>query len=233
MFRLLFMSFVLLGFTACDDDKPTIELDGKKLTEQHCASCHDLHVPPVISDDELAPPMLAISVHIPELVSASNESEKRSKAIEFVVDYVRDPSAKKAFCDKESIKRYGLMPSLKESVTKEEARAIAIYMFKYYTQERLTKKMKEKAEYDALEPGKKVALKYRCMGCHKVDRKVIGPSFIDIAKRHTDSKEKMKQSIKEGSRESWEHSNGAIMPSFKQISDDELERLSEWILRSE
>lgn len=90
--------------------------------------------------------------------------------------------------------------------------------------------MKEKVEHDGLEPGKKVALKYRCLGCHKVDRKRIGPSFIAIAKRHIDSEKKMRRSIKEGSREKWEGSNGAIMPPFKQIGDDELEILSKWIL---
>ncbi len=230
MFRLLLMNFLLLGFTACHDDRQTVEFDGKLLTEKYCSSCHDLHIPPVISDDELAPPMLAISVHIPELVSVSNESERTSKAIDFVVDYVRDPSAEKAFCDKKSIKRYGLMPSQKERVSKEEAKAIATYMFQHYTQENLTKKMKEKVEFDALDPGRKVALKYRCLGCHKVDRKLIGPSFIAIAKRHVDAKEKMIKSIKEGSKERWESSNGAIMPPFKQISDDELEILLVWIL---
>lgn len=230
MFRPLFMITMSLTFTACVDEHLIKGLDGKMLTERHCASCHDLHIPPVISDTELAPPMLAISVHIPDLVSVSNASERTSKAIDFVVDYVRDPSAEKAFCDKESIKRYGLMPSQKERVTKEEAKAIATYMFKHYTQENLMKKMKEKVEFDALDPGKKVALKYRCLGCHKVDRKVIGPSFIAIAKRHVDAKEKMIQSIKEGSKERWESSNGAIMPPFEQMDDDELEILVEWIL---
>lgn len=232
MLRLLFLFSFVLMFSACEDDSPLRELDGKKLTEQRCFSCHDLHMPPVISDDELAPPMLAISVHLPDLVGAANESEKRAKAIAFVVDYIRDPSLEKALCDKESLKRYGLMPSQKEYVDREEAKAIATYMFEHYTQERLANKMKQKAEYDALPEGKKLALKYRCLGCHKVDRKVIGPSFTEIAKRHADSKEKIKQSITQGSKGRWEHSNGAIMPPFRQITDVESEILSQWIVRS-
>ncbi len=123
------------------------------------------------------------------------------------------------------------MPSQKESVTTQESKAIAKYMFLHFTQENLSKMQKEQNEYDALPDGKKIALKYKCMGCHKIDKKVVGPAFKDIALKFKDSKEGMFQSIKAGSTKKWESSNGAVMPPFKQINNEELKILSNWILK--
>ncbi len=230
MIKLFLMTCVIFLLTACNENKTTLKLDGEKLLEQKCASCHNLDMPPVVSDDELAPPMMAVAFHVHNFVKPNDDSQRTVKAIEFVVDYVHYPSFDKSFCDKDSLKRYGLMPSQKDNLTKDETKAIAIYMFNHFTQKNLTKIQKEKAEYDSLSAGKKIALKYRCLGCHKVDKKIVGPSFTDIAKKYSHSKAKMILSIKDGSKGRWENSNGAVMPPFKQISDDELKILSEWIL---
>ncbi len=232
MIKLFLMAFILLFFTACSEDKTTKKYDAKKLLEQKCASCHDLNMPPAVSDDELAPPMMAVAFHVHNFVKPSDDSQRTSKAIEFVVDYIFEPSFEKSFCDKDSLKRYGLMPSQKENLTKDEAKAIASYMFNHFTQKNLTKVQKEKAEYDALSDGHKIALKYRCLGCHKIDKKIVGPSFVDIANRYNSSKEKIKESILNGSKANWTESNGAMMPAFKKIDDRELEILLEWILNS-
>ncbi len=220
----------ILFFTACNDTKPSKNYDGKKLLEQKCTSCHNLNMPPIISKDELAPPMMAVSFHVHSFVKPSDESQRTTKAINFVVDYIFEPSFEKSFCDKDSLKRYGLMPSQKGNLNKDEAKAIAEFMFKHFTMENLTKKQKEQAEYDSKSEGMKIALKHKCLGCHKIDKKIVGPSFKDIAKKYQDSKEQIIKSIKNGSKANWEDSNGAIMPPFKQISDAELKTLSEWIL---
>ena len=227
----LFISFLLL-FSACENDKPIKKLNGQKLLEQKCASCHNLAMPPLLSDDELAPPMMAVAFHMPNFMKPKDESQRIPMAIEFVVDYVLHPSLEKSYCDEDSIKRYGLMASQRDNVTKDEVKAIAKYMFRHYTQQNLSKAQEKIDTFNALTPGEKVALKYRCLGCHKVNKKIVGPSFVDIAKKYKDSKEKMIESIKNGSRNSWESSNGAVMPPFKQISTDELEVLSDWISNS-
>lgn len=232
MFKLLIISTILFLFTACDNKKPTISLDGKKLLEQKCASCHDLNMPPLLSDDELAPPIMAVSFHMPNFMEPKDESQRIPMAIAFVVDYVLNPSLEKSYCDEESIKRYGLMPSQKEKVTEEEVKAIASYMFEHYTQKNLSKVQKDIAAFNALEPGEKLALKYKCLGCHKVNKKVVGPAFSDIAAKYKNAEEKIKESIKNGSQKSWKSSNGAVMPPFKQIRKDELKVLSEWISNS-
>ncbi len=232
MLKLFLCISLLFIFTACDEKKPTKSLDGKKLLESKCASCHNLDMPPLISDDELAPPIMAIAFHMPDFMQAKDESQKIPMAIEFITDFVRNPLLENSKCDKESIDRYGLMPSQKENVTKDEVKAIAEYMFNYYTQQNLSKVQEDIAAFNALAPGEKIALKHKCLGCHKVDKKIVGPSFSDISKKYKNSKEKIIESIKNGSKNSWENSNGAVMPSFKQISDEELKVLSDWILKS-
>lgn len=224
---------MILTFTACEDKKPKAKLDGKKLLEQKCASCHNLNMPPVISDDELAPPIMAVAFHMPNFMEPKDESQRVPMAIEFVVDYVLNPSLEKSYCDEESIKRYGLMPSQKENATEDEVRAIAEYMFRHYTQANLSKTQEEIAAFNALSDGEKLALKYKCLGCHKVNKKVVGPAFVDIAKKYKASRSEIIQSIQNGSKRKWESSNGAVMPPFKQINEDELNTLSEWIKNSD
>jgi len=232
MLKILLISLLLFFLSACDEKKPKLSLDGKKLLEQKCASCHDLTMPPRLLPDELAPPIMAVSFHMPNFMEPKDESQRIPMAIAFVTDYVLNPSLEKSYCDEESIKKYGLMPSLKGKVTEDEVRAIASYMFEHYTQKNLSKAQEDIAAFNALEPGEKLALKHKCLGCHKVDKKIVGPSFVDIAKRYETSKDKIIEGIKNGSQKNWQSSKGAVMPAFKQISEEELKVLSEWISNS-
>nr|WP_321268565.1 c-type cytochrome [uncultured Sulfurimonas sp.] len=232
MIKTIFLLSLLLIFTACDEKPKNKNLDAKKLLETRCASCHDTNMPPVISEDELAPPMMAVSFHVHNFVEPKDESQRTAKAIEFVTDYIFYPSFEKSFCDKDSLKKYGLMPSQKENLTTDEAQAIASYMFTHFTQKNLTKIQEEKAAYNALSDGEKIALKNRCLGCHSVDKKRVGPAFIDIAKKYKNNKNDMIKSIKDGSKEKWQDSKGAVMPAFNKMQDKDLETLSEWILKT-
>lgn len=232
MIKLIFGVSIVILFTACLENKPTKHYNSKKLIEQKCSSCHNLNMPPIISDDELAPPMMAVAFHVKNFVTPTNESQRISKSIEFVVDYVQHPALEKSFCDKDSLKRYGLMPSQKDNITVEEIKAVATYIFQHFTQENLSIMQEEKAKYDALSPAKRIALKNGCLGCHKIDKKIVGPSFKDIAQKYKGSTNKITNSIKNGTNGKWEDSHGAIMPAFKNISDKELEILSSWILNN-
>jgi len=215
---------ILIG---CDASKPHKNYDAKKLMEQKCSLCHNLNMPPIVSDDELAPPMMAVAFHVKSFVKPSDESQRIAKAIEFVRDYVYAPALEKSFCDKESLKRYGLMPSQKKNVVEGELKAIATYMFQHYTQENLTKAQEEQKIYNALEEGHKIALKYRCLGCHGFTRKIVGPSLKDIARKITI--DEMKNSIKNGSRYKWQEANKAVMPQFKNMKEEEIIELSRWL----
>ena len=224
--------FVLFLFSACGEPVSDVKYDANKLLEQKCASCHNLNMPPILSKDELAPPMMAVSFHVRSFVEPKNESQRTSKAVAFVVDYIQNPSLEKSFCDKESIKRYGLMPSQKENVTTGEAKAIATYMFSHFTQENLTKIQAETAAYNARPEGERLALKHHCLGCHKMLLDTVGPSFINIAKKYKNDRFEMIQSIQNGSTKKWKEKSGAVMPAFKKLNDKELQILADWILKS-
>lgn len=220
--------FILLLLSACSEQKDAKKYDAKKLLETKCASCHNLDMPPTLSKDELAPPMMAVSFHVRSFVQPSNESQRVSKAVEFVVDYVHNPSVEKSFCDKESLKRYSLMPSQKDNVTKDEAKAIATYMFTHFTQENLTKIQEEKAAYASLPKAQKLAIEYRCLTCHKINVDTVGPSFVSIASRYKNDESSIEKSIKNGSSKKW---NNRVMPAFKQLNQDELQTLAKWVLK--
>lgn len=69
-----------------------------------------------------------------------------------------------------------------------------------------------------------------CMSCHAVERKVIGPSFKDIALRYKDHKgavELLARKVTQGGSGVW----GQVpMPANTQVSDADARRLATWIL---
>lgn len=70
----------------------------------------------------------------------------------------------------------------------------------------------------------------KCLSCHQIDKKVVGPSFKDIAKKYKgDAKavEHNVQVIKKGGKGVW----GAVpMPPHPQVSDADAEKLAKWVL---
>jgi cytochrome c len=70
-----------------------------------------------------------------------------------------------------------------------------------------------------------------CLACHAVDRKLVGPSFNDIAAKYKGKDTSVKYltgRIKNGGSGVW----GAIpMPAQRQLSDADAEAMAKWILR--
>jgi cytochrome c len=229
MNKIILSTLLLFVFSGCDK-KQHSNLDGKKLLEQKCSKCHNLDLPPKTFKDEKAPPMMAVAFHIKDFIKASSESDKIPKGIEFVKDYVVNPSASKSFCDKKSLQSYGVMPSQKGKVTQDELQAIAEYMFSHYTIKNLTAAQDLQNRLMKMPKGKRLALKYNCLGCHKIDKELVGPSFKKIAKRYSKDVTSIQKSIKDGSKGKWEGYRGAIMPAFgAKINDADAKTLAEWI----
>jgi len=229
MKRVLILA-ALLFLAGCSQGKKENNLDGKKLLEQKCSSCHNLDLPPKTFEDEKAPPMMAVAFHVRSFIKTEDESQRVPKAIAFVKDYVINPSASKSFCDKESLKSYGLMPSQKGKVTQDELQAIAEYMFSHFTQKNLNEAQVIQNRLNAMPKGERLALQNNCLSCHKVDRKIVGPAFRDVARKKGNSLEVLMQSIKNGSKKKYASSKGAIMPAFTKLSDADVKTISEWIL---
>ena len=221
----LFIYPILLLFTACNDTQ-TKTYNGKQLLQNKCASCHNLDLPPSWDKTKLAPPMMAVTFHVYDLLT-SDITKKLTTSKEFIKDYVINPNKNKSLCDENSLKQYGLMPSLNGKVTLDELDAISTYILDFYTKENLYKIQAAKKYMDSLSKGNKIALRYKCLSCHKQDNNLVGPSFKNISKKLSISD--IKQSIKNGTKAKWQGFHNATMPAFKKISNDDLDELSRWI----
>jgi len=98
--------------------------EGEMLFKKNCVSCH-IDTMPNMADRSsfVAPPVFGVMFHVKE------KYKSREDAVAFIVDYIMEPSKEKAVCLERTIKRFGLMPSMKGVVTEEEAKKIAGYMY--------------------------------------------------------------------------------------------------------
>lgn len=77
---------------------------------------------------------------------------------------------------------------------------------------------------------KALATKSACLGCHAVDKKLVGPSYKDVAAKYkgqADAEVKLAASIKAGGSGKW----GPVpMPPQAALKDDELKLLAAWVM---
>ncbi|WP_374193480.1 c-type cytochrome [Trinickia mobilis] len=78
--------------------------------------------------------------------------------------------------------------------------------------------------------GLAIAKSNACMGCHAVDRKLVGPSFQQIAGKYQGDAQapaKLALKVRDGGSGVW----GAIpMPSHPQMSDADIRTVVAWVL---
>lgn len=69
-----------------------------------------------------------------------------------------------------------------------------------------------------------------CMACHAVDKKLVGPSYKDVASKYAgqkDAVDKLAAKIMKGGSGVW----GPVpMPANAQVSDAEAKKLAAWVL---
>jgi cytochrome c len=77
---------------------------------------------------------------------------------------------------------------------------------------------------------KELANKSACMACHAAEKKVLGPAYLEVAKKYAGQKDAvavLAASIKAGGSGKW----GAIpMPAQAALSDADAKTLAAWIL---
>lgn len=79
---------------------------------------------------------------------------------------------------------------------------------------------------------KDLATKKMCMSCHAIDKKVVGPSFKDVAAKYAKDKKALPTLVDRvmkgtGSKMNW----GTMpMPANPQVSKAEAEQLVKWVL---
>jgi cytochrome c len=69
-----------------------------------------------------------------------------------------------------------------------------------------------------------------CVACHEVDRKLIGPAFVDVASRYRNdpgAPAMLRKKVKEGGIHVW---GEAAMPPNVLASDADIRELVDWML---
>ena len=78
--------------------------------------------------------------------------------------------------------------------------------------------------------GLALAKKSNCMACHQLDKKLVGPSYQDVAKKYAGDKTaeaKLVEKVKKGGSGVW----GPVpMAPNPQVSDADLKTLVTWVL---
>ena len=75
-----------------------------------------------------------------------------------------------------------------------------------------------------------LAKKNNCMACHQVDKKLVGPAYMEVAKKYAGDKTaeaKLIEKVKKGGSGVW----GPVpMAPNPQVSDADLKTLVKWVL---
>jgi cytochrome c len=79
-------------------------------------------------------------------------------------------------------------------------------------------------------PGQKLFQSNNCVTCHTIDHKLVGPSFVDVAKKYAgqpDAVPTLVDAIKKGHVGTW----GPVpMPPHPTLSDSDIKTIVDWIL---
>ncbi len=222
---------ILLIFTACSNQTQTHHYNGEKLTQEKCAACHNLDMPPKTSDTEKAPPLYTVTVHLKEwMAEGANPSDVESKFTSFVKSYVIYPDRDNSYCTKEMLDKYGLMPSQKGNVTEEELDAIAQYIFNRYDQMKLLEIMQEHAKIAAMPPAEQVLAIKDCKMCHVAAGGKIAPTFAQIGKKYqTQGTVPIIKAITHGSKGAWPQYT-IPMRAYTDLTPKQLEGIAKYIL---
>ncbi len=94
---------------------------------------------------------------------------------------------------------------------------------------------KEVKEAQKVQEKKQVSEEYAladkkgCFACHDIDRKKVGPAYVDIAKKYAGKEnavDELVKSITKGSMGKW----GSIPMTPQPVTEEEARKLAEWIL---
>mgnify|MGYP006114122357 CR=1 FL=1 len=123
MKKRLILSLISIALFSCNDSsvktelkQETTNLDGKKLMEKNCYSCHNTQG----TDNMLAPPMHRVKDHY------WDEETSKEDFVTAIVEWCENPSEDKSVMHG-ARRKFGLMP--KQSFDREEVEAIASYLF--------------------------------------------------------------------------------------------------------
>ena len=96
--------------------------EAEKIFDAKCSMCH-IKTFPKDRSKLVAPPIMGVMRHV------KMTYPKKEEAVKFIVDYVQNPSKKKALCLPQKIARFGLMPSQNGNISEQELKEVAKWLF--------------------------------------------------------------------------------------------------------
>ncbi len=116
-------------------------------------------------------------------------------------------------------------------MTDEEMRAILEYLAAYYNRDKpAPAPSPDTFAAGGDDPVQKLLNANACNGCHSVDKRIVGPSFREIAAKYAgdrDAPARLEAKIRGGGQGAW----GAVpMPPNPAVADAELRRIAVWVL---
>jgi cytochrome c len=75
-----------------------------------------------------------------------------------------------------------------------------------------------------------LAKKHNCLACHQTDKKLVGPSYKDVAAKYKGQNvaAKLEEKVKKGGSGTW----GPVpMPPNAAVPDADIKKLVDWILK--
>lgn len=103
--------------------------------QKKCQMCHAMDYPETIEEKkaQVAPNMLMvmrnIGIGIEAVEEPKDKEELRKIVIEFMNDYIFNPSPEKSYCEEIIFKHFDYMPSLKGFISKKEAEIVVPWIY--------------------------------------------------------------------------------------------------------
>jgi len=108
--------------------------NAKELFQSKCMTCHTM-TRPADKSTMVAPPAKGLMFHMSEDIGSDE------KILAHIKSFTMNPTKEKAIC--KSVRRFGLMPSQKESITQAELDIVAKWMVKNLKMSEADYKMRE------------------------------------------------------------------------------------------
>jgi len=115
-------------------------------------------------------------------------------------------------------------------MTDAELAVILDYLSAYYSRDPAPSPSPDTLSTAGSDPIAKLLEAHACSGCHTLDKRVVGPSFREIARRYAGdvgAAARLAAKVRRGGQGVW----GQVpMPPAAGIADPDLDRLLEWVL---
>jgi cytochrome c len=115
-------------------------------------------------------------------------------------------------------------------MTDEELAVILDYLSVYYSRDPAPLPSPDTLSSAGSDPVAKLLEAHACSGCHTLDKRVVGPSFREIAQRYASDASaaaRLVAKVRSGGQGAW----GQVpMPPAAGVADAELSKLIEWVL---